>query len=530
MKTAILLILVQVCSLLTSSAFSQENSPPLFGKDIIINDQPDQDQENIAICATFNGWLYAVYSYKTTSKPRAALYKSTDNGLTWVLLFDDIASTSSTGKILKLELVACGNSVENLKLFLAVTEYDSAAYMGKIAVLRYKCEPYTPEGSVYEDISPRISVSIAGDNQYPSVNSNPFSFCALVANTGIKDSLILYTSSNGGLSFDNKKIVTLTNNVLRNIDVDYGRSLSWNTGRYFVTWEERLSENAAYGQIYTSHSEPNFNSPFTAPFRLDNLDPVLINKCRKPVICCQSDNIDNASGDLTEMVLFEKFDQVNNNYGVTGYYNLKSVQSSNFYPLTFSNPSHINLQPQVAFNNANEGFMLTYFDSTTQKLPLLINDLNSPNTFTITTDGYNGDSILLNPQPSVKYNPYMLNGINAWISNRTNGNGMAMFDATYSTYTGINNENRSNTPIRLASFPNPCSTIYNIEFELPSSTHVKIQLLNVFGENLAIITDQTFSRGKHLKSFDVSKYPAGIYCYTIITDFGKYSGKIHIQH
>ena len=37
---------------------------PLFGKDIVINDQPDQDQHKVALCYAFNGWLYAAVTYK----------------------------------------------------------------------------------------------------------------------------------------------------------------------------------------------------------------------------------------------------------------------------------------------------------------------------------------------------------------------------------------------------------------------------------------------------------------------------------
>jgi len=36
---------------------------PIFGKDIVINDQPGQNQQNLSVCSAFNGWLYAVYFY-----------------------------------------------------------------------------------------------------------------------------------------------------------------------------------------------------------------------------------------------------------------------------------------------------------------------------------------------------------------------------------------------------------------------------------------------------------------------------------
>ena len=36
----------------------------LFGKDIIIDNQIIQDQRDIAMCSVFNGWLFAVHSYR----------------------------------------------------------------------------------------------------------------------------------------------------------------------------------------------------------------------------------------------------------------------------------------------------------------------------------------------------------------------------------------------------------------------------------------------------------------------------------
>jgi len=62
---------------------------PLFGKDIVINDEPDQNRQVVRICSALNGWLFAVYSYNDSDNQAAlTILKSTDAGINWIQLFD----------------------------------------------------------------------------------------------------------------------------------------------------------------------------------------------------------------------------------------------------------------------------------------------------------------------------------------------------------------------------------------------------------------------------------------------------------
>src|ERR1035437_5068556 len=68
----------------------QPDKSPIFGFDTFINNQPQQNQRNIAICSAFNGWLYATYSFfdNSVNQDAVTILRSKDNGGTWSVLFE----------------------------------------------------------------------------------------------------------------------------------------------------------------------------------------------------------------------------------------------------------------------------------------------------------------------------------------------------------------------------------------------------------------------------------------------------------
>ena len=211
--------------------------------------------------------------------------------------------------------------------------------------------------------------------------------------------------------------------------------------------------------IFTAHSDPDFNSAFTMPIKLDNLDPTAINKVRNPSISCQFNNKDNDSANLTEIVLFYKYNTSSQRYDVTGYYNLQATNNSNFKKLTITNSAHNNLQPSINFNQFDSTFMVTFYDATTQKLPFLLNNfnLNNPDNWQVVSTGYNDDNNLAAPYPKVALDLGQKEGANVWTKEGTGGNGVDMFDAPYSTYTGISGNNTGSLARLIGAYPNPCS-------------------------------------------------------------------------
>ena len=510
----------------------KDNGSVLFGKDIVIHDRPDRDQKLVAICSAFNGWLYAAYAYQSSLSMSGSMVvlKSEDNGISWNVMIDlDVVANNTF--LTSIGLITTGNSVSALKLFITFTYADDPQMPYSTGfLLRYNGVTGVFEERMIRE-SPFYDMSVASDIIYPAINSNTGSMGVLYSmTTDMGDSLIFRSSGNSGISLDNMQIVSLSQKYIQKVSLSYGRSPSYPQGRYFACWEEKDEKTSKFGRIYTSHTEPNYNSPFTTPVRLDNIDPADANLCRNPTIACQVNNVDNDSSNMTEVILFEKYDAANNRNNIIGYKNLQAATSSHFEKFSFTNAAHNNLQPDICFNTFNSTFMATYFDSTDRKLPFLTKDINmaNPNTWTVTSTGYNDSVNITAPHPKVSMKYDQEEGVNVWIAERSNGNGKAMFDAPYSTYTGTSEINSSEGTKLLGAYPNPCSSIVTIGFELQKSESVRILIRSITGQVQEIVTDRVYSRGRHEVKVDVSGLPEGIYIYKFQAGEFEGTGKIVI--
>jgi hypothetical protein len=264
--------------------------------------------------------------------------------------------------------------------------------------------------------------------------------------------------------------------------------------------------------------------------RLDNLDPNDSTFCHNPSIACQYGNLDNDSSNITEVILFEKYDTVNHQNNGVGYYNLQAATSSNFEKFSFTNPLHNNAQPDICFNTYTSDFLVTYYDYTDQELPFLTNNVNlaNPNTWNVISQGYNDNSDLGNPSPIIRLNIAQQEGMNVWSAKGTYGHGVAMFDAPYSTYTGTSKINGDDGTKLLGAYPNPCNSDVTIGFELQKTEKVTILLNSIAGQPLGILTDQIYSPGQHQRKTDVSRFPQGIYIYTFQAGEFVTSGKVTV--
>lgn len=75
---------------------------------------------------------------------------------------------------------------------------------------------------------------------------------------------------------------------------------------------------------------------------------------------------------------------------------------------------------------------------------------------------------------------------------------------------------QNNTNIETINYPNPFKTNTTIEFELPAESTISIKVYNSAGEQLVVLTDKVeLPKGKNIIDFDGSKFPSGIYYYSI---------------
>ena len=67
------------------------------------------------------------------------------------------------------------------------------------------------------------------------------------------------------------------------------------------------------------------------------------------------------------------------------------------------------------------------------------------------------------------------------------------------------------------NYPNPFSSMTNIEFTLENASSVSIKVYDTRGALVAVLTDDTYPSGKHIINWNASNIPAGYYFYTLQT-------------
>jgi hypothetical protein len=504
----------------------------LFGFDSFINNQPQQNQRNAVICSAFNGWLYATYSYFDNNlyQDSFTILGSYDNGANWTVLFDGPFGSFQFG-ISKMDILACGNDTANIKLFVGLGIFDSLNLYHYVDVIRFDKNGVVELEILHNSSLQNRDFALASDDLYPANNSNPFSIGVVYSKgTNFKDSIVFCSSSNGGMSFDNRYEIASSSKYFDKVALAYGRSPSSSSGRYFAAWEEKDNASSTSGHIYTAHSEPNFNSSFTTPVLLDTLDPSSANKACNPVISCQNNGADNDSSNLTEVVLFEKYIPSTQKFNIGGFYNKKATVSNNFRKFTIDPSTSNKIQPDISFNAFDSTFMVTYFDSTAQKLPYYIHDfnMNNPDNWNLLSAGYNDDSNLVTPHPQMVMDFGKQMGANAWIGIRGGGNGAAMFDSPFTYYTG-GSEINNNTGSRLVDvYPNPCNSNTTIRFELQKAEKVNISICNLVCQSVGIITDQSYQAGKHEVKCNIRNLSPGSYIVKFKAGDFQTSGKVTV--
>ncbi len=511
---------------------------PLFGKDIIIGDQPTLNQRFVTMSPAFNGWLFAMCSHTRYGYAGFTIYKSTDNGYSWNMLcnaqfIDNNTSWDNIG------LLSTGNSVPSLKLFISYIVNDTLGiYQNSVNLDRYNGntgEFEAPIVTYSATLAKYHDLKIATDYLTPSPGTSPYSVGMLFSvydNIHHRDSVVFCSTRTGGVPIDNRKVLMVSSTRrFKNVSLAYGYSPTFNTGKYYAAWEDREDLVHSTGHIYTSHSDPGINGAFTTPVCLDCGDVSYDNQCSNPSIACQNDAADNDSANMSSVVLFQNRTSTNA-YDIGGFYNLKSATTSSFHKINVAATAHNEIQPDVTFNHFDKYFYMTAYDSTSQKLVCLKKEFNfaDPNHWETVSSGYNDAANLKAPWPKVITSEDQQKPAFAWNAERTNGNGMSMFDAEYSTYTGISANNESGNARLLGVFPNPCNKEATIGFELKQPETVTITFTTVYGQPLPVGSSQAYPVGKHSILLDAGRLTAGTYLYSFTAGEYRSAGKVVVVH
>lgn len=504
----------------------------LYGTDVLIDYQPTENQRGACLSVAFNGWLYACYTVNNTATTKWTIFRSTDDGETWSVFYDQPLNTNWYTQ--SIDIVVTGNSEPELKVFVAAAYQNDVGNYTELQISRHNGVTGAYEAPIWTDVQSTgekfKDVAIASDYLFPAVDAAPYSLGIIYSKyQSSADSVRVLTSSDGGMTIDGNQLVTSTGYYVRNVSIAYARSFLWFNGRYFAAWEARAGSGDDFGQIYTAYSDNKFYLPFTTPQRLDDLAGApSTNFSRNPTVACQFNDIDNTMSNLTAVVLFDRaYNGSLTDYDIVGCYNREAIGTANWAPLYIDNVVNMAIQPHLNFDPGYNNFLLTYADITLQRLRYLVTyqELPDPDNWLAITDKYNDQDNLVNPYPQVEINPMYTQTAHLW-SGDVSGNGVATFDAEYST---LGTKEPAPASMSVSVYPNPASTQATFMLDLPEQADLTLQIFTLQGKEVIRIDQGNVTPGPMSVQADVSALPDGCYLYRISAGNKTGSGRLVVQ-
>lgn len=504
MKRQLLLLL----SLVPTILFSQTVEG--FGTDVIIQSAATIDQREPAITAAFNGWLYSAFTTvdSVNNSGGITIRKSTDKGITWQTI-DSYTVTDVRYEDVEVEVA--GTDTNNLTLFLFGINHGIGAGTYVAFLDRYNATTGIFIGSSFNyssGINAIYDLDIATDYQFPAVGASPYSVGLIISRYSPSlDSIVFYSSVNGGANFTYRTGVATTGAYFGKVSLSYGRSSSASNGRYFAAWERKSTSTARNGNIYTSRSTSTVDGPWVTPINLDSVSSTMIGLCRNPRIAVQANDIDNDSNSTTAIVLVDRDYNGNaTDYDLLGFYNKRAHYTNFWYRLDVLNTSENDIQPDIIYEADSNKFHATYYDSTNFQLRYVKQEMNltNPSTWTVTDVQYNDAAPGTNPFPRITYSKLDSGVAAVWTMKGVGTKGVSMFDAKYRITLTAGVDENGEPSFDITSYPNPTTDYVNINLE--GLENVRGLLLNNNGQVI-----ETFNNVTDNYSISLFGFASGIY-------------------
>ncbi|MGL4599087.1 MAG: T9SS type A sorting domain-containing protein [Bacteroidia bacterium] len=488
-----------------------KNAPlqPLYANDVIIENQVGVNQREVVIASSSNGWFYAAYTtYNAATQGNGlGLSKSTDGGITWTV--SDYFEFPFT-RISNIDLVVTGLNQNNLLAFVSYVFLDSASMEYSLRVDKHDAtnDTFLTTAYLLDHGTDKINdAAIASDYLYPATGSAPYSIGVAYSTLNVStDTVVFVASDDAGTTWNIRETLLNTLYYTRSIDLSYGHSASSSDGQYFAVWEQTIYQTDTNASIMFSRNVSTFDGNWSNPQNLDSLTVLTAGKCRHPKIATAFSALDNASGGITAMIVFERQYQ-NADYDIASYYNLHAENANNWQMFDMVASGDQELQPDVVFDYNNHFFLATMFDSTDGNMLLYFEPFDIPDlSWSAATASYNDMTTnLIAPWPQVAYDPVSSLSINAWIAEGPGSNGIAMFDAEVAN--GLKEENLL---LFTDVFPNPANANTTISYNLKTSGEVQINIYNILGESIQTQTINATS-GKNQTTLNIENLPDGVY-------------------
>lgn len=529
-----------IAAILALTLLAQENktdqrinrSAVKFTDDVVIHSTPAISQERVKLSVAFNGWLYAAYSTVDSANNAGGItiLKSVDNGLSWTI-FDSYMPTET--RYPAFDILVAGTDTSALKLYLIGVNQNVSTASHTIFLDVYNATNGYYIGSPYNKSTGTnrvYDIAIASDYTLPAVGASPYSVAFLYSRySSSNDSVNYVLSVDGGVSFNHMANVAITGAFFNKISLAYGRSNSGSNGRYFAAWERKSSSIVRNGNIYVARNASNIDGSWTTPLCLDSLSSSMIGLCSNPSIAASVGDVDNDSAGVTAIVTLQR-DYTGNgsDYDLLGFYNKRAHYTNFWFRFDVDNSSTNAMQPNISYDKNYNNFLLTYYDSTNQKLPYVVNGFNltSPSLWTVVNAQYNDNGNLKSPYPVVKINPVLTKTAHAWIAKGAGTKGVAMFDAEYNI-TGVSEISGDEYS---SVYPNPARDEFSITLNAGSTQNPNISVYDMNGKLVENRIATNTKGGNFVEKFDVRSWDNGMYLILVQSASNILQERIVVSH
>ncbi len=321
-------------------------------------------------------------------------------------------------------IIVTGNSAGTLTLFVAGIRRAIQGSEQSVFVRKYKADNRSliSEPLLESNMGEIYACDLAYG--YTATDNEPTISLLYAASAGNRNVILQKTSFDGGASFEALNIVAVSKAYFRNVSICFGKSNSASNGRYFMAWDEYATPKAAWGKVYTSRNTASIHSSTIVPVRVDNADPQMAGRLRRPVLAV-SDIGNNDSASCTALLLAE-YNREGGTISVAGFSNQRSHFTSYWQPMPVAENG---TQPVIAFDPATQSFALSYYDAKEKSMQLLKTDyrLRSSEGWQSVVTNYADNNILDNPRPCIAIDPLYHQAAMSWAAP---GNAIC-FDAEY---------------------------------------------------------------------------------------------------
>ena len=533
------LILIQLLNCSGAGNPGQSCVPLNFGTDVVAHYSPDNADLDCNVAVAFNGWIYIAYSTSHSGPPGTdiGLVLSKDNGVTWQA-FPPIIFGSHNGASV-YDLLVTGTDTSSLRVYLSYYFYDVAFPYSFCHVVVYDgiSGSVLPYGVDIGDGTYNIGeVRLASDYRHPAFGSTGYSV-AIVYTTSqgdftATDSLVCLISSDTGSSNYNYNLLDTSSLVsIRGASIDYGFSLTWNKGRYFIAYQRGL-------YLGYCRNSSSITSGFTTPILLNSIIGFGGNSFGSPKIVCQNSFGINDSSGLSVMIMTKALDSMGTNtYRIPWLiYNMQAALSDYWFSAGVVNSLNgFSLETfDACYSESEDRFFLAGYNSDSGSLFTRLEDFNFShlgNWFLV--DSQYNDTLIdpaLPPNPRITTNGDFV--YTAWES-RTFGfagqpRSQTLFDKqALPIITTVQTLNE--TPI-YRIYPNPANN--ELIIYAPSSLiREKEKVVSLYDNLGRIVFFKKYSSGVQSISVNTMELKNGIYFLHVAGEnLNPVIGKILIQH